>query len=312
MLPKGNYTDPTTSSAAAAEIDDVLLAGGEVASSSTAADVQAETASAIERALKALKETSLLAAQQNNYPFLKQIRISLIENKTCPESVRYLVDEKGLVWYTPNDSKPVLAVPRSMVPELLALVYTLHGHAGVGAALALIRGHFHWPAITRDTRLYVASCGCNRRKRSRSQKIATMPERAVEPWDTLEVDVLSMETASRTGNKYVLLVVDRASRFPFAFPLSSKGTKEVARILANLCLTFGVPRNFRSDGGGEFRSEILKSLCHWLKARLDFGPADHSRGQGAVERFGGWLQEMLAELCRAWSDLRDKYVASAY
>ena len=126
-----------------------------------------------------------------------------------------------------------------------------------------------------------------------------------------EIDILSMGTTSRTGNTYILLGVDRASRFPFAFPLPSEGTKEVARILANLCLTFGVPRNFRSDGGGEFQSEILKSLCHWLKARLDFGPADDSRGQGAVERFGGWLQEMLAELCKAWPDRWDEYVAPA-
>ena len=163
-----------------------------------------------------------------------------------------------------------------MVPELLALVHTLHGHAGVGATLALVRSHFHWPTIVRNTRLYVASCACNRRKRSRSQKIATMPGRAVEPWVTLEVDILSMGTASRTGNKHILLEVDRASRFPFAFPLPSKGTKEVARILTN----------FRSDGGGEFRSKIPKSLCHWLKARLDFGLADHSRGQGAVELDG--------------------------
>ena len=233
------------------------------------------------------------------------------EKKTCPERDRYLIDEKNLVWYTPNDSKPVLAVPRSMVPELLALVHTLHGHAGVGATLALVRSHFHWPTIARDTRLYVASCGSNRRKRSRSQKIATMPGRAVEPWETLEVDILSMGTTSRTGNKHILLAVDRASRFPFAFPLPSKGTKEVARILANVCLTYGVPRNFRSDGGGEFRSEILKSLCHWLKDRLDFGPADHCRGQGAVERFGGWLQEMLAELCKAWPDRWVEYVAPA-
>ena len=301
--PRRNNADLIASSAAIAEIGDVLLVGGEVASSSTAADAPAETASAIERALKALTETSLLAAQQNNDPLLKQIIMSWVEKKTCPEHDRYFIDEKNLVWYTPNDSKPVLAVPRSMVSEHLALVHTLHGHAGVGATFALVRSHFHWPTIARDTRLYVASCECNRRKRSRSQKIATIPGRAVEPWETLEVDVLFMGTTSRTGNKHILLVVDRASRFPFAFSLLSKGTKEVASI--------GVPRNFCSDGGGEFRSEILKSLCHWLKARLNFGPADHSRGQGAVERFGGWLREMLAELCRAWPDRWDAYVAPA-
>ena len=149
-------------SAATAEIDDVLLVGEEVANSSTVADAPAETASAIERALKALTETSLLAAQQNNDPLLKQIIMSGVEKQTCPEHDRYLIDEKNLVWYTPNDSKPALAVPRSMVPEFLALVHTLHGHAGVGATLAFVRNHFHWPTIARDTRLYVASCGYNR------------------------------------------------------------------------------------------------------------------------------------------------------
>ena len=216
-VPPRDDTDLTASSATTTEIDDVLLVGGEVASSSTTADAPAETASTIERALKSLTETSLLTAQQNNDPFLKQIIMSGVENKTCPEHDRYLIDEKNLVWYTPNDSKPVLAVPRSMAPVLLALVHTLHGHAGVGATLALVRTHFHWPTIARDTRLYVASCGCNRRKRSPSQKIATMPGRTVEPWETLEVDILSMGTTSRIGNKYILLVVDRASRFRLHF-----------------------------------------------------------------------------------------------
>ena len=112
--------------------------------------------------------------------------MSGVEKKTCPEHDRYLIDDKNLVWDTPNDSKPVPAVPRSMVPEYLALVHTLYGHAGVGATLASVRNHFHWPT-----------------------KITTMPGRTV-------------------SNKYILLVIDRVSRFLF--------------ILANLGLTSGVPR----------------------------------------------------------------------
>ena len=76
--PRRNDTDLTLSSAATAEMDDVLLVGGEVASSSTAADAPAETASAI-RALKALTETSLLAAQQSNDILPKQIVMSGVE-----------------------------------------------------------------------------------------------------------------------------------------------------------------------------------------------------------------------------------------
>ena len=154
----------------------------------------------MERVLKALKETSILSSQQKNDPFLKQTRYTLVGEQTRPENDRYLIDDQELVWYTPDNSKPGLAVPRSMVSELLGLVHTLHGHAGIGATLSLVRGPFHWLAIARHTRFYVSSCGCNRRKRSRGQKIATILGCAVEPWETLEVDMLYMGTTSRAGN----------------------------------------------------------------------------------------------------------------
>ena len=76
--PRRNDTYLTLSPAATAEMDDVLLVGGEVASSSTAADAPAETASAI-RALTALTETSLLAAQQSNDILPKQIIMSGVD-----------------------------------------------------------------------------------------------------------------------------------------------------------------------------------------------------------------------------------------
>lgn len=64
------------------------------------------------------------------------------------------------------------------------------------------------------------------------------------------MDILKFDVPSQSGNVYVLLVVDRASKFP--------------------------------------------------QAVIRFWPADHARGQGAVERLGGWLQEMLSELCKVW------------
>ena len=165
-------------SSAAAEVHDVLIAGGEITSSLTTATVPAETTSAIEHARKALTETSLLVSQQKVDPFFRQIRDRLGEKQTRLEND--LIDEMELVWHAPDSSKPIIALPFSMLSELLALVYTLHGHAGVGATLALVRDHCHWPASARDTRLYISSCDCNRRNRSRSHKITMMPGSAVK------------------------------------------------------------------------------------------------------------------------------------
>ena len=33
---------------------------------------------------------------------------------------------------------------------------------------------------------------------------------------------------------------------------------------------------------------------------IDYDPTDHPRTQGAIERLGGWIHEILVELCKSW------------
>ena len=125
------------------------------------------------------------------------------------------------------------------------------------------------------------------------------------------MDIQDFHQVSATGNRYLLIVVDRASKFIFAYPLQSKGAVEVSRKLLDLMLTFGVPLSLRSDAGGEFTASVVKHLCTWLKVSLDHGPADFARGQGSAERMGGWFQETLSILCQAWPLRWDQYVLPA-
>ena len=224
---------------------------------------------------------------------------------------RYSLGTDDVVRYDDGKGRKLPAIPVAMVADIIALVHTLHGHAGVGATLSLLRDHFHWPTMMKDTRHYVLSCACRRRKRPLSRRVAMMPGRPLEPWDELQMDILKIDTPSQTGNNYILLVVDRASKFPFGFPLETKQAVGVARVLVELCLTYGVPKTVRCDGGSEFGAEVVKHLCRWLRASIVFGAADHPRGQGSVERLGGWLQDLLAELCRSWPDRWDEYVSPA-
>ena len=87
-------------------------------------------------------------------------------------------------------------------------------------------------------------------------------------------------------------MVDEASSSLSAYPLPSKEAHGVARILL-LCLTSGVPSFIRASGGGEFTATVIEHLCGWLKVPIEFGPADHSRGQGSVERAEAWMQDVL-------------------
>ena len=182
-------------------------------------------ASAIDRAVHVPTNPASLARRQRDDCQLGQVRRSLRDSNGVGaegiDTTGYSLDDDDVIRYADDKGRKLPAIPEAMIADVLALVHTLHGRAGVGATLALVRDHFHWPSATSDTRQYVLSCGCRRRKRQNSRRLAMLPGRPLEPWDELQIDILKLDTPSLSGNKYVLLVVDRASRFPFGFPLAT-------------------------------------------------------------------------------------------
>lgn len=199
----------------------------------------------------------------------------------------YLLDDEGLLWYAPKRADPKLAVPRVMVPGFLALVHSTFSHPVVVRTTLLVQGRYNWPTLVKDVREYLLSCGCRRKKRANSQRVAMMPAKFLRPWEVLEMDIQDPKQESQGGNRYLLVVVDRARKFLFAYPLPSKDAVGVSRKLLELLLTFGVPLSIRSDVGGKFTAQVVKHLCQWLRVSIDYGPANHPRAQGAVERVGG-------------------------
>ena len=111
--------------------------------------------------------------------------------------------------------------------------------------------------------------------------------RFLRRWEVLEMDIQDLKQELRDGNRYLLVVVDRASKFLFAYPLTSTDATGASRKPLELLLAFGVPLSIRSDAGEEFKAQVVKLLCHWLKMSIDYDPANHPRAQGAVERVRG-------------------------
>ena len=201
----------------------------------------------------------------------------------------YVTDDNGLHWYAPPGSILRLAIPRALVPGILALIHTPYGHPRVVRTTDLTQRKYHWTSLKSDIRDYVLSCECRRLKRSTSQRVAMLTARFLKPWKVLEMDIYDMGTRSEVRNKHVLDIVDRASKFLFAYILSNKIAENVATKLLELLLTFGIPLSLRSDSSTEFTVEVVQHLCRWLNVTIDYGATDHPRHQGAVERLGGLL-----------------------
>ena len=120
---------------------------------------------------------------------------------------------------------------------------------------------YHWTSLKGDVRDYVLPCGCRGLKRSTSQRVAMLPARFLQPWGILEVDTHDMGARSEAGNKHLLVIVDIASKFLFAYPLPNETAENMTKKRLELLLTFGIPLSLRSDPGTEFTADVVYHLC---------------------------------------------------
>ena len=101
---------------------------------------------AFHRAVRVLTNPATLARRQQDDTHLDQVRKNSCDSsagKGGVDTTSYGLDDDEIVRYTDKQGRKLPAIPESMISDVLALVHTLRGHAGVGATLALMRDHFH-------------------------------------------------------------------------------------------------------------------------------------------------------------------------
>ncbi|CAH1248423.1 NYNRIN [Branchiostoma lanceolatum] len=79
-----------------------------------------------------------------------------------------------------------------------------------------------------------------------------------EPFRRIAMDVVEPLERSKTGNKYVLVVCDYATRYPEAIPMRSVDAKHVAEELIKKFARVGIPEEILTDQGTVFMSQLLK------------------------------------------------------
>ena len=79
-----------------------------------------------------------------------------------------------------------------------------------------------------------------------------------------QFDLLYMPSDSLYGNKYkyILAVIDAASRFKVARPLRTKQVRDVAEMIADIYKVGALmyPKIFQCDNGSEFKGDVTKML----------------------------------------------------
>lgn len=119
--------------------------------------------------------------------------------------------------------------------------------------------------------------------------------KATQPFERLNIDFKG-PLPSRSKNKYLLIVVDEFSRYPFAFPCADLSSATVVSKLREIFCLFGTPGYIHSDRGTSFASQELKSFLDSLGIASSRTTPYNPRGNGQAEKYVGivWKTVQLA------------------
>ena len=108
---------------------------------------------------------------------------------------------------------------------------------------------------------------------------------------------LPMPPTSEKGHRYILTLVDYATRYPEAVPLKNIETETVAEALLDMYSRLGIPEDVLSDLGTQFVSKCMEEVLRLLSIKRLITMPYYPICNGLVERFNGTLKKMLRRLC---------------
>ena len=215
-----------------------------------------------------------------------------------------------------NASKPVkqVMIPKQQRDKILSVAHDglMSGHSGIKRTLDRVMSNFYWPGVAEDVTRYCKSCDICQKTTAKGRQVKaplnSMPLITV-PFKRVAVDIVGpIVPCSERGHRYVLTVVDYATRYPEATPLKNIETTTIAEALVEIYCRVGVPDEVLSDRGAQFISHLMKEVSRLLSVKQIHTTPYHPMCNGLVERFNGTLKTILKKLCSECPKQWDRYL----
>ena len=116
-----------------------------------------------------------------------------------------------------------------------------------------------------------------------------------EPNDSVQLDFWGPINYLKESKKYVLMAVDRFSRWPSAMVCNSNRSDKIIKFLKAYIIAHGVPRQIRVDQGTNFMS---RAFCQEQGIEILISPVIDHRATGCVERTIGSIKNSVLTYAR--------------
>ena len=204
-----------------------------------------------------------------------------------------------------NGGKPLkqVMVPVQLRNRIMEIAHgsIMGGHMGIKKTADKIQGAFYWPGIQGDVTRYCKSCDvCQKTVNKGSVPKVPLEKMPLidKPFKRVAIDLVGpISPPSEDGHRYILTLVDFATRYPEAVPLKNIDTETVAEALVDIFSRLGVPEEILSDLGTQFVSECMKEVTRLLSIKQLTTTPYHPMCNGLTEKFNGTMKSMLKRLC---------------
>ena len=130
---------------------------------------------------------------------------------------------------------------RRVVMELAHSI-PLAGHLGKRKTTDRTLQRFYWPTVRRDIAEFCRRCEtCQKSSKAKPQRAPLIPLAIVdEPFKRIAMDIVGPLPRSRSGNRYILVICDYATRYPEAVAmrtieiLTDQGSNFTSQLIAEL------------------------------------------------------------------------------
>lgn len=133
--------------------------------------------------------------------------------------------------------------------------------------------------------------GCNERLHPSEEIHPLTPTTAFERWG---LDFIGHLPETENGNKWIIVAVDYATKWPIAKAFKQATAKETANFLfENILMEFGCPSEIITERGSQCMSEVFEGYFDLQKIKHLGSSAYHPRTNGMVERLNGLIKKMM-------------------
>ena len=159
-----------------------------------------------------------------------------------------------------------LVIPKGFREKVLRLAHEtlMSGHLGIKKTLDRVVSEFFWPGVCGDVARFCKSCDiCQRtiqKGRVTKAPLGKMPL-IDTPFKRVAVDIVGpTEPRSDKKLRYILTMIDYATRLSEAVALPSFETERVAEALVEMFSRVGILDEMLTDCGSQFTAEVMKEV----------------------------------------------------